>query len=68
MQVGDERGEDYLYPVGRINPKGDQQKCNIIENVQILIGTLFIETMEKLKKYGYNFKTLCNKSKLRFFK
>ena len=43
---GDEKGVNYVYPVDRINPKGESPKCNIMINAEIFMGTLFTETRE----------------------
>ena len=44
MKGGDEKGENYVYPVEWINPKGETQKSNIMINAEIFMETLFIET------------------------
>ena len=46
MKGGDEKAVIYVYPVDRINPKGETQKDNIMINAEIFMGTLFIETRE----------------------
>ena len=46
MKGGDEKGVNNVYPVERINPKGETQKGNIMINAEIFMGTFFIETRE----------------------
>ena len=46
MKGGDEKGVNYVYPMGWINPKSETKKLNIMINAEIFLGTLFIETRE----------------------
>ena len=46
MKGGDEKGVNCVDPVEWFNPKGETQKGNFIINVEIFIGTSFIETRE----------------------
>ena len=46
MKEGDEKAVIFVYPIDRINPKGETQKDNIMINAEIFMGTLFIETRE----------------------
>ena len=46
MKGGEEKGVNYVYPVGWIKPKGEKQENNIMINAEIFIGPLFIQTKE----------------------
>ena len=56
MKGGDQKRVSNVYPVERINSKGETQKSNIMMNAEIFMGTLFIETREANEGSWLNFK------------